>query len=117
MKKDVLAGMVLHYKEKVDSTLCATNGELNELKTDFRKLESDLAVSQNVNNKVTKQLILPERKWANKQYSRRECFEMSGIPEPIHDDDLEDCILKILNACDTPVDPAMGSVFDNAKRN
>ena len=46
--KDVLAGMVLDYKERFDSTLSAINDELNELKTDFHKLESDLAISRNL---------------------------------------------------------------------
>ena len=32
--------------------------------------------------------------------SREECLEISGIPE-----DLEDCVTKIFNECDTPVDP------------
>ena len=48
-----------------------------------------------------------ERKcWANEQYSRRDYLDISGIPESIKDDDLEDCVLKIFNECDTPVDPA-----------
>ena len=48
-----------------------------------------------------------ERKcWANEQYSRRECLEISGIPESIQDDELEDCVSKIFNECDIPVDPA-----------
>ena len=107
MNKDVLAGMVLDYKERFDSTLSAITDELKELKTDFRKLESDLAISRNVNDKLTKQLILVERKcWANEQYSRRECLEISGIPESIQDDDLDDCVTKIFNECDTPLDPA-----------
>ena len=83
MNKDVLTGMVLDYKERFDSSLSAITDELKELKTDFRKLESDLAISRNVNDKLTKQLILVERKcWANEQYSRRECLEI-GIPESI----------------------------------
>ena len=45
MNKDVLAGMVLDYKERFDSSLSAINDELKELKTEFRKLESDLAIS------------------------------------------------------------------------
>ena len=45
MNKVVLASMVLDYKEKVNSTLSAITDELKELKTDFRKLESDLAIS------------------------------------------------------------------------
>ena len=107
MNKDILAGMVLDYKERFDSTLSAITDELKELKTDFRKLESDLAISQNVNDKFTKQLILVERKcWAKEQYSRRECLEISEIPKSIQDDDLEDCVTKIFNECDRPVDPA-----------
>ena len=60
MNKDVLAGMVLGYKERFDSISSAINDELKELKTDFRKLESGLAISQNVNDKLTKHLILVE---------------------------------------------------------
>ena len=103
--------MVLDYKERFVSTLSAITDELKELKTDFRKLESDLAISRNVNNKLTKQPILVERKcWANEQYSRRDCLEISEIPESIQDDDLEGCVTKIFNECDTPVDPAFATV-------
>ena len=38
LNKDVLAGMVLDYKERFNSTLSAINDELKELKTDFGKL-------------------------------------------------------------------------------
>ena len=62
MNKVVLAGMVLDYKERFDSTLSAITDELKELKTDFCMLESDLAISLNVNGKLTKQVILVERK-------------------------------------------------------
>ena len=66
MNKDVLAGIVLDCKERFDSTLSAITDELKELKTDFRKLESDLAIRRNVNDRLNKQLILVERKcWAN----------------------------------------------------
>ena len=107
MNEDVLAGMVLDYKERFDPTLSAITDELKEIKADFRKLESDLTISRNVNDKLTKQLILVERKcWANEQYFRRECLEISGIPESIQNYELEDCVTKIFNECDTPVDPA-----------
>ena len=62
MNKDLLAGMVLDYKERFDSTLSAIIDELKELKADFHKLESDPAISRSVNGKLTKQLILVERK-------------------------------------------------------
>ena len=48
INKDVLGAMVLDYKEKFDSILSAIFGELKELKTEFSKLESDLAISRNV---------------------------------------------------------------------
>ena len=52
-------------QNKLDSTLSAINDELKELKTDFRMLESGLAISRNVNDRLTKQLVLVERKcWA-----------------------------------------------------
>ena len=77
MNKDVLAGMVLDYKERFDSTLSAITDELKELKTGLCKLESDLPITRNVNDKLPKQVILVERKcWANEQYSRRECLEI-----------------------------------------
>ena len=105
MNKVVLAGMVLDYKERFDSTLSAITDELKELKTDFCMLESDLAISLNVNGKLTKQVILVERKcWAKEQYSRRGYLEISGTLESIQDDDLEDCVLKHFNECDTPGD-------------
>ena len=66
MNEDVLARMVLDYKKRFDSTLSAINDELKELNTDFRKHESDLAISPNVNKKLIKQLVLVEEKcWAN----------------------------------------------------
>ena len=50
MNKDVLLGMVLDYEERFDSTLSAINDELKELKTEFRKPESDLAVQMSTTN-------------------------------------------------------------------
>ena len=63
-----VAGRVLDYKERFDSALSATTDQLKELNTYFRKLEPDLASSRNVNDKLTKQLILVGRKcWAKEQ--------------------------------------------------
>ena len=53
MNKFVLAGMVLDYKESFDSALCAINDEIKQLKVDFCKLESELAISRKVSDKLT----------------------------------------------------------------
>ena len=63
MNKDVLAGMVLYYKERFDSTFCTINDQLKELKTNFHKLKTNLDISRNISEKLTHQLILVERKY------------------------------------------------------
>ena len=43
--------------------------------------------------------------WANNQYSRRECLEISGFPESIENKDLENLTLQIFEKIDISVDP------------
>ena len=48
---------------------------LNKLKTKFCKVESDLHISQNVNDKLPDKLVVLEQKChANEQYFKRECL-------------------------------------------
>ena len=97
MNSEIFAGMVSDYKKIFHSTLSAINDEL----------KTDLAISRHVKEKLIQQLILVDRKcWANEQYSSRECLEISGNTESVQDEVLEDCVLKIFNECDTPVDLA-----------
>ena len=67
MNKNVSTSIALDYKERFDSTLSAINDELKQLKTDFRKLDSELAISRNVNDKLTKQLIFCRKKMLGKR--------------------------------------------------
>ena len=43
--------------------------------------------------------------YANEQYSRRKCLEISGIPASVADNGLESKILEILEEIDIPIDP------------
>ena len=64
-------------------------------------MESDLAISRNINVKLVEHLVVTERKcWANEQYSRREYLEISGIPESVSDNTLEDKIQEVLRGTD-----------------
>ena len=45
------------------------------------------------------------RCYANEQYSRRECLEISGIPESVANNGLESNVLKILEEIDVPINP------------
>ena len=70
------------------------------------KLESDLEVSRNVNNKLVDQVTMLEQKcWENERYSRRECIEISRIPQNIEEIDLEKTVLNVFDKIDAPVDP------------
>ena len=57
-----------------------------------------------------KVLSLEQQTWSNSQYSRRECLELSGIPETIENKDLEGTVLGIFEKLDVMVDP--GNVED-----
>ena len=93
LTREELANIVLGYQHKFDNSLGSINAELLELKTKFTKMESDLTISRNVNVRLMERLLVTERKfWANEQYSRRECLEISGIPESVSDNALEDKI-------------------------
>ena len=47
---------------------------------------------------------MERRCYANKQYSRRECLEISGIPAIVADRDLESKVSEILEEINVPID-------------
>ena len=52
-------------------------------------------VTKHVNTKFCAQVRFLERHcWPNKQYSRRECSKISGVPKSVNDKDLD---WKVLN--------------------
>ena len=68
-------------------------------------MESDLAVSRNVNAKLVERLVVTERTyWVNEQYLRRECPEISGIPESVTDKSLADKIQAVSRGINVEVD-------------
>ena len=69
------------------------------------KLQSELAVSQQVNSLLSNRLTNMERQcWVNAQYSRRECLDEVGIPSEVGADVLEEKVLNIFGklGCDIP---------------
>ena len=95
LNKEDLVRMLLGYQGKFSNILDELKNDLNELKTKFCKLESDLHISRNVNHKLSDKLTVLERKChANEQYSRRECLEILGIPAEMGDKDIEKKVLE-----------------------
>ena len=83
LSKDEIIDIALEYEKKFDTITTEINKIINEK---FKKLEAEISLSQNVNNKLKEQLIMVEKQcWKNEQYSRRECVEVCGLPENISD--------------------------------
>ena len=97
--KDEVIALTLEYQAKFDNTLSNINKVLSELCNDFKKIESELSVSKNVNSKLHEQVVALERQcWGNSQFSRRECLEIIGVPDSISNDYLEETTLKIFES-------------------
>ena len=95
LNKEDLVRMLLDYQGKFNDILDELKINLNELKTKFCKLESDLQISRNAHDKLSDKLVVLERKrHTNEQYSRRECLEISGIPAEVGDKDIEKKCLR-----------------------
>ena len=98
LTKEELSNMLIEYQKKFDSMLSNINTELNSLGERFTKMESWVLITRRVNDNLVKQNRILERKCAaNEQYSRRECLEISGIPDSISNNNLEETVLKIFN--------------------
>ena len=58
----------------MNSDVKELTSEIRDLVTQMKKVDADVAIVKNVNEKLVNQLIETERQcWGNAQYSRREC--------------------------------------------
>ena len=97
--------MALEYQNKFDSTLTNKNKEISDLRQNYDKMQSELCVSRQVSSKLREYIVsLEQQCWSNCQYSRRECLELSGLPESIENSELEDTALQSFKKLDIEVD-------------
>ena len=97
--------IVLSLQSKLDEANNHVVEEVRKLSDAFLKLQSELAVSQQVNSLLSNRLTHVERQcWVNAQYSRRECLDVVGIPSEMGADVLEEKVLNIFGklGCDIP---------------
>ena len=105
--KDKIINLALDYHSKFDSTLSGISNELSDLKKDWEKLGSDLSVARQVNSVLRERVTSLEcQSWSNSQYSRRECLELTGIPETNDNNALESIVLKVFEKLEVNVDPS-----------
>ena len=107
LHKDEIISLALDYLSKFDSTQAGIRNELSDLKKDFEQPRSDLSVTKLVNTKLKEKVVSLDRQtWSNSQYSRRECLELSSIPETIENKDLKGTVFVIFEKLDVMVDPS-----------
>ena len=71
LNKPDLIKLVLQLELKVNSNIKELTSEIRDLATQIKKVEADVAIVKNVNEKLVNQLIETERHcWANTQCSR-----------------------------------------------
>ena len=97
LNKNHIIDLLLKTQEQTNTTIASQTVEIKRLNKNFRKLESDVSVTRNVNNLLSKQMSSIERVcWKKFQYSRHEYVEVVGIPSSIEGKDLEPTVCAIL---------------------
>ena len=103
LSKKQLVSYILDYRKRIDDyfkaikdDMCKMKDEIRTLSKNFEIVESDAAITRQVNSKLQEKIISLERHCSeNDQYSRRESVEISGLPESIKDDVLEEKVLEV----------------------
>ena len=94
--KSELVQLVLQTEASLASQITKLTADVKDLLGHFKKLESNLAVTKNVNSKLTDRVVQTERQcWTNAQYSCRDTIKVIGIASSIRDKDLEDKVRNI----------------------
>ena len=115
LKKTELVRKILDFKGKivVDADLnkfCEKierlTESMNQIVAENKKLQSDTVIMKNVNRKLEEKIVYLEKNQAKgEQYSHRNNIEISGIPNIIPDEDLENTIISICKDSGVEIDP------------
>ena len=109
LSKPELLQIILNTEANLGSQIAKLTTEVKNLLDHPKKLEADVAIVRNVNDKLVESVVLTERQcWVNAQYSRRDTLEVVGIPMSVRDYVLEqkvcDVIQKIgVDICDRDI--------------
>ena len=96
LNKPDLIKLLLQLELEMNSDIKELTSEIRDLVAQMKKVEADVAIVKNVNEKLVNQLIKTKRQyWVNSQYSRCEYLGAVGIPTSIPNDSLEANISKV----------------------
>ena len=80
--KEELISMFLEKYKKLNNIVTQLTNQLGQVVKTLKRMESQLVVSNSVNEAFQNRIISLERQcWKNEQYSRREYIEIVGIPD------------------------------------
>ena len=96
--------LTLDFQQNHDNLFGKLMEDFADLKADYIKLEADSSITGTVSDTFKNRIITLERKcWRNEQYWRRECLEISGIPNGTPDSQLEDKVREVFDKIDSAV--------------
>ena len=105
LSKGKVIALVLEYQDKFDFTLPTKNKGISNPRQNYEKKQPELYVSRQVSSKLREQMVSLEWQcWSICQYSRRECLELSGLPESLENSKLEDTALQLFERLDVEID-------------
>ena len=97
LSKPELEQIILNTEANLGSQIAKLTTEAKNLLDHSKKLEADVAIVRNVNNKLVKRAVATKRQcWENAQYSRRDMLEAVGIPMSVRDNVLEQTVCDVI---------------------
>ena len=102
LKGKVIVDTDLH---KLSDQIHKLTEAIDRLSLENRKLTSELVITKNVNSRLQQRIMNLEQNQAKgEQYSRRNNVELSGIPNSICDEGLENNVINICKESGIDVD-------------
>ena len=98
LSKPELVQVILNTEANFGSQIAKLTTEVKNFLDHSKKLEADMAIVRNINNKlVVEMVVATERQcWENAQYSRRDTFEVVGIPVSVRANVLEQNVWDVI---------------------
>ena len=86
LSKPELVQIILNTEANLGSQITKLTTEVKNLLDHPKKLEADVAIVRNINNKLVERVVATKHQcWENAQYSRRDTLEVVGIPMSFRD--------------------------------
>ena len=80
LSKPELVQIILNTEANLGSQIAKLTTEVKNLLDHSKKLEADVAIVKNINNKLVESIVATERQcWKDTQYSRRDALEVVEI--------------------------------------